>query len=137
MGRSTLLRSSLGDLPVRHPHLTALLLFGSRARGEALPGSDWDLGYLADAGFRPEDLLANLVEALHDERVDLVDLDRASAVLRFQAARDGITLFERAPGAVDAFRLGAAHFWCEAGPLIRREQEWLLSDLREGEEERP
>ncbi len=28
--------------------LRLLILFGSRARGDARPGADWDCGYLAD-----------------------------------------------------------------------------------------
>lgn len=32
----------------RHDGLDLLVLRGSRARGDALPGSDWDLGYLGD-----------------------------------------------------------------------------------------
>ena len=33
-----------------HPKLGLLPLFGSRARGDARDDSDWDVGYLADAG---------------------------------------------------------------------------------------
>jgi predicted nucleotidyltransferase len=33
------------------PHLRLLLLYGSRARGDAHARSDWDFGYLADPEF--------------------------------------------------------------------------------------
>src|SRR5438552_824836 len=57
--------------------LELLVLFGSRARGEARQGSDWDFGYLADERFDPLDLLLPLVTALGTDRIDLVDLRRA------------------------------------------------------------
>jgi hypothetical protein len=61
--------------------------------------------------------------------VDLVDLTRASGLLRFRAARDGDTLFESRPGAADDFRLQAARFWCDAEPTLRRAYEGLLAEL--------
>ena len=57
--------------------LDLLILFGSRARGDARPGADWDFGYLADEAADVPALLAALVEALEDDHVDLVDLRRA------------------------------------------------------------
>ena len=42
--------------------LDLLILFGSRARGDARPGADWDFGYLADEAADLPALLAALVE---------------------------------------------------------------------------
>jgi len=100
--------------------LRVLFLFGSRARGDVHPASDWDLAYLADDSLDVAGLLGTLILALDTDRVDLVDLQRASGLLRYRVARDGQVVVERPAGAADRFRLEAADFWCDAGPLIER-----------------
>ncbi len=73
-----------------------LYLFGSRARGEATPRSDYDLALWADP---PLDLatLAHLREALEAlpilQRVDLVELSWAPG-LRGVVEREGVLLGE-------------------------------------------
>ena len=111
------------------PNLHLLVLFGSRARGDARADSDWDFAYLAGRGFAPESLLSRLVAAVGTERVDLVDLERAGALLRFRVARDGHVIHEDASGAFARFWLDAVHFWCDAGPLINAGYEANLASL--------
>lgn len=79
-----------------------LILFGSRARGDARPGADWDCGYLAD---ETTDVPA-LVEALGDDRNDLVDLRTAGGLLRYRAARDGRPAHEASAGLFDPLSAG-------------------------------
>jgi len=73
-----------------------IILFGSRARGNADPASDFDLGVLGD---QPLDLetfyeIADALEALPTlYRIDWVDLNRANAKLRRQALNDGKVLY--------------------------------------------
>ena len=105
-----------------------LLLHGSRARGDAGPRSDWDVGMLGEAD--PVDVAAVLARILGTDAVDVVDLAGASALLRFRAARDGVLLQERRAGASLAFREEATRFWCDAGPVIRAAQEQVLAGLR-------
>ncbi len=62
--------------------LDLLIVFGSRARGDARPDSDWDIGYLANATADVPGLLARLVETLDNDRIDLVDLRSAGGLLR-------------------------------------------------------
>jgi predicted nucleotidyltransferase len=109
--------------------LELLLLFGSRARDEAHAGSDWDVGYVAAAGMDVEALRAAVVDVLGTDRVDLVDLRRASGLLRYRAARDGRPVFEARPGLGDAFVLDAVRFWCDAAPLLQRGYEDVLAEL--------
>ena len=109
--------------------LDLLILFGSRARGGARPGADWDFGYLADETADVPALLTALVEVLHDDRVDLVDLRRASGLLRYRAARDGRLLHESAPDLFDRYRLEAARFWCDNAPLFERGYDEVLESL--------
>lgn len=121
---------SAGELTSRYPDLGLLVLFGSRARGEARPASDWDFGFLAGPGLDREGLLADLVTALGTDRVDLADLAQSGALLRFHAARDGSVVFERRPGAFERFWLEAVDFWCDAGPLIRTHHQEVLDRLQ-------
>ena len=124
-----LTQSALAGIARATPGLEVLLLFGSRARGDASKASDWDLGFIADDAVDVPTLLGAIVLAVGTDRVDLVDLNRASGLLRFRAAQDGDTLFESSPGAADDFRLHAARFWCDAEPTLRRAYEDLLAEL--------
>ncbi|MGH8930096.1 MAG: type VII toxin-antitoxin system MntA family adenylyltransferase antitoxin [Egibacteraceae bacterium] len=109
--------------------LHLLVLHGSRARGDAGPLSDWDFGFLADDRLDAALLRARLTVAVGTEAVDLVDLARASALLRFRAARDARVLFERDEAEFRRFQLEAVRFWCDAGPVIRAAHDEILAAL--------
>ena len=102
------------------PGLELLLLFGSRARGDAGSHSDWDFGYTGSPALDVASLLANLTLSTGSDRIDLVDLGRTSGLLRYRAARDGIRIFEARAGLFDEFRFDAVQFWCDAGPVLER-----------------
>jgi predicted nucleotidyltransferase len=110
--------------------LRLAVLHGSRARGEAGPASDWDIGVIAADG-DPElaALSAALTGFLGTDSVDVVDLGRASALLRYRAARDGVALLEARPGEFEQFQVDATQFWCDAGPVIRAAHEDVLAAL--------
>jgi predicted nucleotidyltransferase len=109
--------------------LDLLILFGSRARGDAHSRSDWDFGYLAAPGADVAALLAAIVEALGSDRVDLADLARAGGLLRFRAARDGLVIYEAEANAGDRFRLEAARFWHDVEPVLMPAYDKLLEEV--------
>jgi predicted nucleotidyltransferase len=111
------------------PGLRLFILFGSRARGDATPRSDWDFAYLADPPFDPDRLRADLVATLRTEQIDLVDLRRAGGLVRFRAARDGVVLFESSSDTFARFWFDAVSFWCDMGPLIRAGYDAVLAEL--------
>ena len=119
----------LGEMARRQRRLRLLVLFGSRARGEATARSDWDLGYLGGPSLDRDGLLADLVAAAGTEALDLVDLDRAGGLVRFRAARDAVVLFEAADGTFARFWFEAVSYWCDMGPIIRAGYEGILEDL--------
>ena len=121
--------AAIRAIAARQDGLRLLVLFGSRARGEATAGSDWDLGYLGDPPLDREGLLADLVAALGTEAIDLVDLDRASGLVRFRAARDAVVVFEANDGAVAQFWFDAVSYWCDMGPIIRAGYDDILTEL--------
>ena len=120
----------LAAVGARHPKLRLLILFGSRARGDAREESDWDLGYLAEDGMDPDALLLDLVDTLGTDRVDLVDLARAGAQIAFRAAADGRVLYEAAPGLFRQFWFEAVDFWCDVEPILRSGYADVLARLR-------
>jgi predicted nucleotidyltransferase len=110
--------------------LRLLVLFGSRARGDSHPASDWDFGYLADPAYDVDGLLARLSERLCADRLDLVDLARAGGQLRFRAARDGRVVFARDEDEWERFWLDAVSFWYDAGPVLSEAYDSTLRELR-------
>lgn len=112
-----------------HRALQMVVLHGSRARSEQHARSDWDLAYLADDGLDHLALLDDLAAQLHTDAVDLVDLRRASGLLRFRVARDGRVIYERDEGAFRDFAITAALFWCDIEPVARRAHAAVLAGL--------
>ena len=111
------------------PQLRLLAMHGSRARGDAHAASDWDFGYLAEPGFDELGLRAALTSVLGTDAVDVVDLARAGAVLRYAVARDGRSLLEQSPGELERFSLAAIRFWLEVEPILRESHGAILEQL--------
>jgi predicted nucleotidyltransferase len=112
------LAAALGPLTAAFPDLLMLVLHGSRARGDSHAHSDWDLAYQARASFDPDNLVAAFAERLNADRIDLVDLDRAGALLRYRVARDGVVLVEYDSGRFQRFWLDAVDTWCDLAPVL-------------------
>ena len=82
------------------------ILFGSAAKGRLRPDSDIDIGILTlpdrALSFNEELALATELERLLGREVDLVRLDTASTLLRFEASQ-GRHLYEARVGAFADF----------------------------------
>ncbi|RYY05491.1 MAG: nucleotidyltransferase domain-containing protein [Alphaproteobacteria bacterium] len=111
------------------PALQLLLLFGSRARGTHHSASDWDFAAISRDLQTLDPLAAALAKTLRCDAVDVADLERAGALLRYQAARDGQLIFEASHGNHMRFQVAAASFWCDAGATIERAYQIVLSRL--------
>jgi predicted nucleotidyltransferase len=85
------------------------LVFGSWAKGQERADSDVDIaiGPIEDLSLDAELGLAVLLTRALGRDVDLVRLDRASTLLRWEIARHGVVLVEEAHQAA-RFRAGAA-----------------------------
>jgi predicted nucleotidyltransferase len=119
----------LARVAATHRGLRLLVLFGSRARGNVHASSDWDLGYLANRDFDPLALLADLGGTLATDRIDLVDLARAGAQLRFRAAAEGRLIYAADPVTFPRFWMEAVRFWCDAAPVIEAGYHGVLIGL--------
>lgn len=121
-------RDAIAQAAARHPDLQLVVLFGSRARGDATERSDWDLGYVAAPTFDHDGFFVELTRVLNTDRVDLVDLARAGGLIRFRAARDGMPLLDR-DDAFERFWFSAVSFWCDMAPVIRAGYDDVLAEL--------
>ena len=107
-----------------------IVLFGSMARGAGAP-EDIDLGVLS-AG--PLDLVAlthAFTRRLDTQAVDLVDLGRADPLLLMLAARDGIPVYEGAPGEFARFVSLAARRYADTRKFRETERREILDFLAE------
>jgi predicted nucleotidyltransferase len=121
---------ALSETLKRHvPDLVAAYLFGSRARDEAGPASDYDIAVLVgrplDSQFRwaLQEELAVLVHA----NVDLVDLRRASTVMRVQVLKDGRVLVDNDRSARELFEATALSDYAR----LNEERRQILADIRD------
>jgi predicted nucleotidyltransferase len=114
----------------RQAGVRLLVLFGSRVRGQVHSQSDWDFAYLASEASDEELLRERLMGILETDLVDLVDLSKASALLRIQIAVGGTPLFEEDAGVFQAFQIDAASFWCDVAPVLGVAYEQILDGLQ-------
>ena len=102
------------------PDVQLAVLFGSAARGAPQRRSDLDIGVM---GLRSTARLAALAVTLArtaGREVDLIPLETAPPLLRFEIARDGAVLLERTPYLWSDFQARAMVDWWEWAPLARR-----------------
>lgn len=107
------------------------VLFGSGARGELRPTSDLDVGVLGTPVNQLAALHVNLERAT-GHTVDLIALDTAPPLLRFEIARDGIVLVERTPHLWSDFKMHAMIDWWDWAPTARLFQQAAVARLRSG-----
>ncbi|HDZ56533.1 MAG TPA: nucleotidyltransferase domain-containing protein [Pseudomonas xinjiangensis] len=91
------LQPALDELHAAFPDLSAVYLFGSRATGDAGPGSDLDLAILAGTAPGPVDLwdLSSRLAGIVGCPVDLLDLLTASTVMQYRVITTGQRLWSR------------------------------------------
>jgi uncharacterized protein len=83
--------------------LQIALLFGSSVTGEVHKHSDIDLALLYD---RPVDILIltnRVIRYLRNDNVDVVDLRRASPLLKYSILKKGRLLYEKSLGTFNTF----------------------------------
>jgi len=90
----------------RHPGLSAVYLFGSRATDSARPDSDWDIALLG-SGLDSAQLRITALRAagLLGAETDLVDIRLASTVLKAEVLKRGRPILVADPGKVARFEM--------------------------------
>ncbi|NJR61952.1 MAG: nucleotidyltransferase domain-containing protein [Cyanobacteria bacterium CRU_2_1] len=141
MNSLKLLKATSQTLASTHPDLTLLVLFGSRARGEEDPTSDWDFAFLSDPDYLVErkpfwfpgsDLVHTLSKLLHisDDKIDLVNLNNCSEILAHFVARDGQVIYEKTDGEFAQFQQRALKSKTELREFRRSKREQVLQALQ-------
>jgi uncharacterized protein len=119
--------SLIATLSDRLPRVAAVYLFGSQARDDAGPDSDIDLAVLTLGNLDPVDrwkLQEDLAAQAH-QNVDLVDLRRASTVMRVQVLRDGLLLADVQPSVRASFEAIALSAYAH----LNEERREILKDI--------
>lgn len=108
--------------------IEALVLFGSRAMGNARPQSDYDFGVLLRDpkdyrhAERRREIYNSLYNVLSDKikklvNIDIVFLENAPAELQTHVAKRGIAIFESSPDAFVRFKERTMLFYADFAPL--------------------
>ncbi|NJL27919.1 MAG: nucleotidyltransferase domain-containing protein [Thermoanaerobaculia bacterium] len=114
------------------PSVLLAVLFGSVARGRSGPQSDLDLGVQLDPDTPQERRRIEVLAARATRRqTDVVFLDDAPPLLRFQIARDGRVLVEHQPRAWPRFKEKAMTDWWDWAPTARKINAIYLRRLKE------
>lgn len=83
--------------------LKLVLVFGSVATGAIHKQSDIDIAFLFEGRVDILELTNKVIRLLRTDNVDIVDLGRASPMLRFSAAKGCKVIYERSPGVFSEF----------------------------------
>lgn len=122
------------------PALRLAVLFGSAARGALRADSDVDVAIVPvdpELALSDELALQARLSKAAERDVDLVRLDRASSLLRWRVAREGVGLWADPPFELPRFRARAAIEHADMLPQLQRAQELVRRRLAEGKAATP
>lgn len=111
--------------------INLLLTFGSYQTERFTKDSDIDLAYQAKRILGPEEelqLLKELIMLYHRDRIDLVNLGKASPLLMFETATHGRVLYEEGDSFL-RFKLKASARYADTRHLRRMRQDFLNNTL--------
>jgi len=135
------LAAKLQGIFAKHREIVVAFVFGSVGRGSEGPLSDVDIAVLLDEAIRIEesgygysaDLTAEIMRALHRNDVDLIVLNTAPPLLKYQVLRNGKLLFCRSGSRLAEFRLRAFNEYQDWVPFLAVQMRYLSSRLKTGE----
>jgi predicted nucleotidyltransferase len=108
------------------PPVRLAILFGSTARGTQRIDSDIDIGIVPEdpeLSLNEELTLQTELSRVSGRQVDLVRLDRASTLLRWQVVRYGRALVEAVPFAAARFTADTVAEYLDFAPAFERAAE--------------
>ena len=118
-------------------------LFGSHAVGRAGPASDYDIAVLcapelssAEHGRWRLELIGRLIDVYHSDAIDLVILNDAPPLLRFEVIRVRHVLYNRDDEARVAFEVRTMQEWFDWEPRYTRMQRARLRHFADKAPER-
>lgn len=114
--------------------LKLLVYFGSYQTEFYRPDSDIDIAYLTDKPLTIEERLGlhrDLMLAHRKSEIDLVDLQTAEPILRYEIARGGRVLFEKESGLFDRYARFYVKRIYELQPTIKDRMRLLMKEIKE------
>ena len=120
-------------------NISLAILFGSQATGRASPGSDFDLAvWLEGVELLPDvlesarakrQLLRDIINYLKTGNIDLVVLNHASPLLKFQVARTGRPLYQKTKGLFADFCSRALREHNDARVFYQATEDYLRREI--------
>jgi uncharacterized protein len=114
-------------------------LFGSHAVGRVGPNSDRDIAVLLERGLTQQErgrwrleMIGRLIDFYRSDAIDLVILNDAPPLLRFEVIRVRHVLYNRDDEARVAFEVRAMQEWFDWAPRYRRMQQARLRHFAQG-----
>ena len=111
--------------------VTAIILFGSQARGVAQEASDYDVGILGTKTKTTYDSVYDMVSAKIGKlvNIDIVFLGDAPMELQHHVASYGRALFEAKPGLFASYKEAVMDKYADFAPIRRMFQEHVLGRI--------
>ena len=125
----TNIKQSLSQLNTlfQYYHVQLAYLFGSLSKKEI--GKDVDLALLT-TNIPVYRLRSEIINCLDTERLDLVDLKRASPLLRFEIIRSGHLIYAISDTVENNFELATIHLYRDTGPMRSRQKQYLKERMK-------
>lgn len=127
----------------REHGISLAILFGSQATGRAVRESDIDIAVWLEQSEMLKDvpgtararkqLMRDLVNYFETDKIDLVLLNHASPLLKFQVARTGKPVYQKKPGIFAGFCSLALREHNDAGVFYRATEAYLQRVIERGE----
>ncbi len=114
--------------------LRLLIYFGSYQTEFYGPKSDIDIAYLANkslSAYEKMELHKDLMLAHRKSEIDLVDLQTAEPILRYEIAKNGRLLFEQEEGLFERYALFYIKRIYELRPVIKERMRLLMKEIKE------
>ncbi len=111
--------------------LRLVILFGSAASGKTHRNSDIDIAFLFERSVDILELTNTVIRLLHNDNVDVIDLRRASPLLKFSAVKKGKLLFEKTPGEFNEFYSLAFRMYVDTQKLRNTHAKFIKKYLNE------
>lgn len=112
----------LSDLRDVAPDVELVVVFGSTVKRRSRAPSDVDVAVRAKGLVDLDAMYRVLAPRLQTDRLDIVDLRRASPLLMMEVARSGRVVYEQRAGVYRQFQSLASRRYCDTAKLRRAQQ---------------